>query len=310
MTMCFICQAAAVLLLLLRATAAGPAPQLVGEVSAVYELIDRVLSNSSTGHPFRLLLTERSSTSDDLFFQLQDDPDGSSILIKGTSANELSAGVGWYLRHYCNMTIGWPRGGGSHLVAPHNNKWPKIGEGIILKKKRQVPWSYLMNVCTHSYSLVWYSNEDWEKFIDWLALTGINLILALTGQEEIQYQVFRELGLKDKDIRTWFNGPALLTWSRGQNEYGSNICGPLPRSWMREQYKLQRNHILPRLRSLGISGQLPGFQGNVPIQLKDLYHDANITQQGSTGWMDSLDPLYATIADLWMKKLIRCFKLV
>jgi hypothetical protein len=31
--------------------------------------------------------------------------------------------------------------------------------------RRNVPWSYFMNVCTHSYSLVWYSWADWEQFI-------------------------------------------------------------------------------------------------------------------------------------------------
>ena len=45
-------------------------------------------------------------------------------------------------------------------------------------------------------------------------------------------------------------GPALLTWSRGQNEYGSNIAGPLPRSWMKGQWHLQQQ-ILKRSRSLG-----------------------------------------------------------
>jgi alpha-N-acetylglucosaminidase len=124
-----------------------------------------------------------------------------------------------------------------------------------------------------------------------MSRSGINMMLALTGQEELQYKVFSKLGLSDKDIRSWFNGPAFLTWSRGQNEYGNNICGPLPRSWMQDQWAMQREHILPRLRSLGITGQLPGFQGNVPIQLKEVYNDTNITQQRDTGWMDSLDPL-------------------
>lgn len=184
-----------------------------------------------------------------------------------------------------------------------------VGHAVLTKEMCIFPLLAFFdkNVCTHSYSLVWYDWPDWEQFIDWLALSGINNVLALTGQEEVQYQVFRELGLRDKDIRHWFNGPALLTWSRGQNEYGNNICGPLPRSWMKAQYDLQRNHILPRLRSLGIVGQLPGFQGNVPIQLRDIYKDVNITQQGATGWMDALDPLYAKIADLWMTKLIAAF---
>jgi hypothetical protein len=63
---------------------------------------------------------------------------------------------------------------------------------------------------------------------------------ALVAQEEVQYKVFSKLGLDDRTIRTWFNGPAFLTWSRGQNEYGSNICGPLPQSWMTAQWNLQR----------------------------------------------------------------------
>ena len=43
-----------------------------------------------------------------------------------------------------------------------------------------------MNVCTHSYSLVWYGRKEWEAFIDWQALLGINLNLAMTGQVPTQ----------------------------------------------------------------------------------------------------------------------------
>ena len=64
----------------------------------------------------------------------------------------------------------------------------------------------------------------------------------------------------------------LLTWSRGQNEYGAGIAGPLPRSWMKGQWALQKQ-ILGRYRELGIVGQLPAFQGNVPVGLKALKHD-------------------------------------
>lgn len=77
-----------------------------------------------------------------------------------------------------------------------------------------------MNVCTHSYSLVWYSWLEWERLLDWMAVRGVTMFLALTGQEEVQYRAFQRFGLSDADIRGWFNGPAFLTWSRGQNEYG------------------------------------------------------------------------------------------
>jgi alpha-N-acetylglucosaminidase len=52
-----------------------------------------------------------------------------------------------------------------------------------------VPYNYIMNVCTHSYSLWTYTAEEWSYFIDWMALSGINLFLAMTGQEEVAYKV-------------------------------------------------------------------------------------------------------------------------
>ena len=152
---------------------------------------------------------------------------------------------------------------------------------------------------------MWYSWEDWEAFIDWMALSGINHFLGMTGQEEVQYKVFRQFGLNDTTIRGWFNGPALLAWSRGQNEYGSHIGGPLPRSWMKQQWTLQQQ-ILGRSRALGMSSQLPGFQGNVPVELP-LPAGSNLTKAGATGWLSSTDPMYGKIADVWMQTLIADF---
>lgn len=137
--------------------------KLVGEVSAVYDLIGRVLDQAP--HPFRLQLTtemdrEKHNSNDqhtnfnkNLYFQLEDyynttaadSKDQHQILVTATTASELSAGVGWYLRERCNMTIGWPRGGGSRIRIPKS--WPKIAteDGItIVNRLRQVPWSYLM----------------------------------------------------------------------------------------------------------------------------------------------------------------------
>lgn len=275
-------------------------PKPIGTVQAVKALLERVVPGSS-GH-FDLALDKGALCRGGLpCYTMETSADG-KLKITGTSASELSAAVGYYFRQYCNMTIGWPRGGGSRVFLP--KKWPRVS--VKVTRQRNTPWSYIMNVCTHSYSLVWYGWREWEAFIDWMALSGINLNLAMTGQEEVQYKVFRQLGLNDTTIRSWFNGPALLTWSRGQNEYGADIAGPLPRSWMRDQWALQRR-ILARYRSLGIVGELPGFQGNVPVELKDILGDANITRAGATGWMDSLDPEFGRIADIWMKTLIEDF---
>lgn len=75
---------------------------------------------------------------------------------------------------------------------------------------------------------------------------------------------------------------------------------------MQAQWALQRQ-ILARQRSLGIVGELPGFQGNVPAALKDIEKDSNMTVQGDTAWMYSVDPLFGKIADAWMQTLIADF---
>ena len=38
-----------------------------------------------------------------------------------------------------------------------------------------------MNVCTMSYSAVFWDWARWEREIDWMALQGYNLPLAFTG---------------------------------------------------------------------------------------------------------------------------------
>ena len=41
---------------------------------------------------------------------------------------------------------------------------------------------YHQNVCTPGYSYVWWQWPDWEQHIDWMALNGVTLPLAFTGQ--------------------------------------------------------------------------------------------------------------------------------
>ena len=50
---------------------------------------------------------------------------------------------------------------------------------------------------------------------------------------------------------------------------------------MKGQWELQKQ-ILGRYRQLGIVGQLPAFQGNMPVGIKALKQDANISVQGAT----------------------------
>ena len=47
----------------------------------------------------------------------------------------------------------------------------------------------LVHQVTSSYSYVWWDWARWEREIDWMALNGINLPLAFTGQEAVWMKV-------------------------------------------------------------------------------------------------------------------------
>eukprot|EP01052_Picozoa_sp_SAG31_P026065 SAG31_NODE_2335_length_5925_cov_3.925506_4_plen_229_part_00 len=187
------------------ATASFP-PHLVGSVPGVQALLDRVLPSGSSSH-FELSLSPTCPgvPAGTACFTLLDGAGGETTKITGTSASELTGGIGYYLREYCNMTVGWPRGGGSHIFIP--SLWPKVGAAPV-SRARSVPYSHVTQVCTHSYTLVWHDWVAWEKFIDWMALAGHNSIVAPTGQEEVQWKVLTspKFGLSDMQVRNWTNG--------------------------------------------------------------------------------------------------------
>lgn len=63
-----------------------------------------------------------------------------------------------------------------------------------------------------SYSSAWWQWPRWEREIDWMAMNGINLPLAFTGQETIWQRVYLGLGLQQKDLDEHFAGPAFFAW--------------------------------------------------------------------------------------------------
>lgn len=58
---------------------------------------------------------------------------------------------------------------------------------MFLALENQLPYVILQ---IFADSFVWWDWERWQKEIDWMALQGINLPLAFTGQESIWQKVF------------------------------------------------------------------------------------------------------------------------
>ncbi|CAN6306588.1 unnamed protein product [Urochloa humidicola] len=219
-----------------------------------------------------------------------DNPDkgGAEILIQGTTGVELVSGLHWYLKYWCGAHISWDKTGGAQLASvPSPGSLPRVkGEGV--KIERPVPWNYYQNVVTSSYSFVWWDWKRWEKEIDWMALQGINLPLAFTGQEAVWQKVFKTFNVTDRDLDDFFGGPAFLAWARMGNLHGWG--GPLSQNWLDQQLALQKK-ILSRMIELGMVPVLPSFSGNVPAVFSKLFPSANITRLGDWNTVDA-DPRY------------------
>lgn len=203
------------------------------------------------------------------FFTVEDS--GGGILVSGTGAPAMAMGLNWYLRYRCKVDVSWY----SHDPVRLPSSLPVVGEPFT--SEARVANRFFLNYCTFGYTLPWWGWKEWERFIDWMALNGINLPLAITGQESVWYKVWSELGLTDDEIRGYFTGPAHLPWHRMQNI--DRWQGPLPVSWLDGQEELQRK-IVRRERELGMRTVLPAFAGHVPQAIKRIFPDADIRSLG------------------------------
>ncbi|KAK9913048.1 hypothetical protein M0R45_036874 [Rubus argutus] len=238
---------------------------------------------------------------------------GPEIQIKGTTAVEIASGLHWYLKYWCGAHVSWDKTGGVQIASiPNPGSLPRVkDEG--LKIQRPVPWNYYQNVVTSSYSFVWWDWERWQKEIDWMALQGINLPLAFTGQESIWQKVFMDFNISKGDLNDFFGGPAFLAWARMGNLHAWG--GPLSQNWLDQQLVLQKQ-ILSRMLELGMTPVLPSFSGNVPETLKKIYPSANITRLGDwntvngdprwccTYLLDPSDPLFVEIGTAFIKRQV------
>ena len=163
---------------------------------------------------------------------------------------------------------------------------------------------YMFNVCTYGYSMPYWDWERWEKEIDWMALHGIDMPLALVGYEAIIARVWKKMGLTDEEINSYFVGPAHLPWMRMGNVSG--IDGPLNEDWHHRQIALQHK-ILKRMKSLGMKPICPGFPGFIPEAFKRIYPDLHIIQTHWGGafcnWMISpQEELFSKIGTAFVRE--------
>lgn len=233
--------------------------------------------------------------------------EGKYLVVKGNDALSMAVGLNRFLRDYCLTTVSWYAADRIEVPA----EMPAVPAPV--SGSSRVKDRFFLNYCTFGYTMPWWKWKDWERMIDWMALNGVNMPLAITGQEAVWQKVWRRYGLTDEEIRAYFTGPAHLPWHRMNNI--DAFDGPLPQGWIDGQVKLQKQ-ILQRERALGMRPVLPAFAGHVPGLLKERYPEAQITRLSRWGgfpdanrchFLSSADPMYAEIQKAFLEEQTRLF---
>ena len=140
------------------------------DANAAAELAARVIPDAARHFVFETLPADTAD-----FFTLRQE--GGKVAIGGNNANSMAVGLNYYLKYWCHVNIGW--------FAWDKGKMPKTLPRVEAPVRRtaRVPERFFLNYCTYGYTMPWWNWKEWEHFIDWMALNGINLPLAITGQE-------------------------------------------------------------------------------------------------------------------------------
>lgn len=228
-------------------------------------------------------------------FELESKND--KIVLRGNNGISIASALNYYLKHYCHRDVTW-----NNTSVALDSILPKVDQKI--RRVSPYKYRYYLNYCTFNYTMAWWDWEQWQHEIDWMALNGINMPLALTGEEAIWRQVYHTLGFTDKELELFFTGPAYFSWLWMGNIDGWG--GPLPVHWMETHQELQKK-ILDKERSLGMMPVLPAFTGHVPPSFREKFPNANLKK---TNWdagfddvyiLDPEDPLFEKIGALFLE---------
>ncbi|MCM4155742.1 alpha-N-acetylglucosaminidase [Gramella sp. AN32] len=188
------------------------------------------------------------------------------LTIRGTSTVALTFGFYQYLKKGTHSMVSWS---GKHLNIP--NQWPDYA---LESATSPYKYRYFLNVVTYGYTTPYWDWDRWQKEIDWMALHGVNMPLAVVGNEGISERVWKKLGLNNEEIKEFFTGPAHLPWHRMGNL--NKWDGPLSDNWQKGQIALQHK-ILDRMRELGFEPIAPAFAGFVPEGFKNKHPDLEVS---------------------------------
>lgn len=271
-----------------------PLALAAGEFSGVKDLAARRAPWLSD----RIVLEKLESPTD--VFELSSS--GGKVDIRASSPSAAAMGLGWYLKYYCHRSM-------SHV----GDNLEPLAElppvGVPVRVEAAARYRYALNYCTFNYTMSFYSWSDWEHELDWMALSGVNLMLVANGEEAVWQGTLRRLGYSDAEIAAFIPGPAYTAWWLMGNLEG--FGGPMSPAMILRRADMQRR-IIARMHAMGIEPVLPGFYGMVPSSLAGKVA-AHIVDQGNWSTfhrpaiLDPTDPEFPRISGIYYDELRRLY---
>jgi alpha-N-acetylglucosaminidase len=209
------------------------------EKQSLNQLLSRISPDLLGKVVFEKIKTEKSGV-----FEIE--TRGARLVVRGDNLNNITAGMGWYLKYYCNSGTYW----GEHRN-PVPDELPVLPEKI--RKESSYKYRYYMNYCVDAYTTKYWKWDRWEPEIAWMALNGVNLPLIRVGESGVMRNVLAHFGII------------------GENEERN--------AFIDERIDLQQR-IVKRMQELGIYPVMDGFKGYVPHEIKEVVKTAQFVDGG------------------------------
>lgn len=223
-------------------------------VKALEGLIARILGKKYISW-FEFKIDRRAKKN---YFELSEE--NGKIVIGADCGVSASAGLNHYLKYFCRVQV---------TQQTKQVKMPKSAPHVPEKIRMDAnyPVRYAYNYCTLSYTMPYFGYEKWQRELDYLMLSGVNLILDLTATEALWVSYLQKLGYTADQAKDYVCGYTYKAWWLMGNLEGYG--GPVADAWVTDTLEMAR--VNQRYMTvMGAQPALQTFVGAMPESFGEL----------------------------------------
>ena len=216
---------------------------------AVYGIVERILgAKYKDWFTFELASSQNGKN----FYEIS--MKNGKVLIKGDEGVSIATGLNYYLKYFCKVHVSQQT---EQVTMPASI--PQVTTKVRVESPYEVRYAY--NYCTLSYTMPFYGFDEWQRELDYLALSGVNVILDTTATEALWVMYLQQFGYNADEAKNFVCGYAYKAWWLMGNL--ENYGGSVSDSWIMDTLELARQNQR-FMTVLGIQPCLQGFMGTLP----------------------------------------------